>query len=288
YDYKDGLVYIDKNQTDGNYYESKMLWGMGNFSRFIRPGMKRVAVYRSDNATPDDTVKDLMVSAYYKSDDGIVVVVFVNWANEDKPVEFNFPGVSVASLVPYVTKGNSNSQDNLTAYIALKPDDTIAVPARSVVTIVGMPFSPGDCDEDGKVDSEDLAILAAQWRETNCDNWSGGELTGNNKVDFEDLAVLAHYWLGATKMPPLPAPVSNPNPYDSARDIDLNADLEWTAGDDATSHDVYFGTSNPPPFVCNQTATIFDPNTMAEDTVHYWRIDAVNMWGTTTSVIWRF
>jgi hypothetical protein len=31
-DYKDGLVYIDKNKTDGRVYDSKMLWALGNYS----------------------------------------------------------------------------------------------------------------------------------------------------------------------------------------------------------------------------------------------------------------
>ncbi len=38
YDYKDGLVYIDRDKDGGAVYDSKMLWALGNFSRFIRPG----------------------------------------------------------------------------------------------------------------------------------------------------------------------------------------------------------------------------------------------------------
>lgn len=38
-DYKDGLVYIDKNKTDGQVYDSKMLWALGNYSRFVSPGV---------------------------------------------------------------------------------------------------------------------------------------------------------------------------------------------------------------------------------------------------------
>jgi hypothetical protein len=41
YNYKDGLVYIDKNKTDGDFKSSKMLWALGNYSRFIRPGAVR-------------------------------------------------------------------------------------------------------------------------------------------------------------------------------------------------------------------------------------------------------
>jgi len=192
---RDGPVYVDKSQSDGDYYESKMLWGIGNFSRFIRPGMERVIVYRSDNATPDDTVYDLMVSGYYKADDGIVVVVFVNWAYEDKPIDLNFLGAEVTYLIPYVTRGYSLDRDNLTAYSALSLGDTIAIPARSIVTIVGLPKNPIDCNKDGKLDFGDFTILAAHWLETKCAQCSGADLSGNGQVDLDDIAILAENWL---------------------------------------------------------------------------------------------
>jgi hypothetical protein len=64
--------------------------------------------------------------------------------------------------------------------------------------------------------------------------------------------------------------------------------LSWTAGYDATSHDVYFGTSNPPPFVCTQTDTTYNPGLMYYSTTYYWRIDEVNDSSTTTGEIWKF
>ena len=70
--------------------------------------------------------------------------------------------------------------------------------------------------------------------------------------------------------------------------IDKNADLSWTAGEGATSYDVYFGTSSPPPFIGNQTAATFDPGTMAASTKHYWQIDSVNGWGKTAGEEWIF
>jgi len=44
YDYKDGLIFVDKNKTDGNVEDSKLLWALGNFSRFIRPGSTRLGI----------------------------------------------------------------------------------------------------------------------------------------------------------------------------------------------------------------------------------------------------
>jgi hypothetical protein len=78
------------------------------------------------------------------------------------------------------------------------------------------------------------------------------------------------------------------HPDDRERNVDINDDLIWTAGADAISHDVYFGTTNPPPFIRNQTATTYEPGKMAENTGYYWRIDEVNVWGKTTGTSWRF
>jgi len=49
YDFKDGLVYIDKSETGGNIYDSKLLWALGNWSRFVRPGAKRILAESLEN-----------------------------------------------------------------------------------------------------------------------------------------------------------------------------------------------------------------------------------------------
>jgi len=87
---------------------------------------------------------------------------------------------------------------------------------------------------------------------------------------------------------PPPGQASNPNPANSATDVSVTTDLSWTAGSDATSHDVYFGTASPGTFQGNQTGTTFDPGTLANDTTYYWRIDEKNAIGTTTGVVWSF
>ena len=80
----------------------------------------------------------------------------------------------------------------------------------------------------------------------------------------------------------------NPNPANGAINVDTNADLSWTADPKAVSHDVYFGTMSPPPFISNQTAIIFDPGTMIGNIRYYWRIDEVNPSWTTTGTVWTF
>ncbi len=87
YDYKDGLVYIDNDKNDGQVYTSKMLWGLGNFSRFIEPGMVRVGTSRSDNRTIEQTTGGVMEVAFVEPDSGRSVVVLVNYGVSTIPVK---------------------------------------------------------------------------------------------------------------------------------------------------------------------------------------------------------
>lgn len=144
FDYKDGLVYADKFSRNGNFYDSKILWALGNFSRFIRPGMKRVAVWRSDGAGHKDTLEGLLVSAYYDNDNHRVVIVFVNYQSQNVPVKLQFTNTqredSVRALIPYIT----NSLESLTACKEASTQNILLIPARSIVTFV----TTGK-DEDG-------------------------------------------------------------------------------------------------------------------------------------------
>ncbi len=85
-----------------------------------------------------------------------------------------------------------------------------------------------------------------------------------------------------------PGQASNPSPANAATGVDINADLSWTSGSGATSHNVRFGTANPPPFIQNQAGTTYDPGTLSPNTTYFWRIDEQNGSGTTTGVVWSF
>lgn len=159
---------------------------------------------------------------------------------------------------------------------------------NGIELLQGQVVSIADFDRDGKVDFKDFSILAQYWGEDEPLVDIAPAPLGDDIVNSKDLRVFAEHWLTATKIPPLPGRASYLAPAYGARNVDINADLSWTASVGATSYDVYFGRSSPPPFIRNQTATIFDPGTMAEGTGHYWRIDAVNMWGKTTGTVWRF
>ncbi|MBC7417578.1 MAG: xylanase, partial [Pedobacter sp.] len=130
YNYKDGLIYIDKNKNDGNYHQSKMLWALGNFSKFIRPGYQRIGV--SSTALADDS-KALLVSAYQNTKTKKIVTVVVNSSTQPLALKINFNGVDVSSLKPYVT----SSTANLAPSPSLSTATTISIPPLAIVTLVG-------------------------------------------------------------------------------------------------------------------------------------------------------
>lgn len=134
YDYKDGLVYIDKSKTGGNIFESKLLWAMGNYSRFIRPGMNRYKVIRSDNKMNELSYDGLLVSGYASEDASRGIFVLVNYADHSYPVKVKTIDNRIARKVStYVT--SSLASDNL-KYSETNQESIISIPKRSVVTVV--------------------------------------------------------------------------------------------------------------------------------------------------------
>lgn len=122
YNYKDGLIYIDKNKTDGNYYDSKMLWAFGNYSRFIRPGMKRVNI-----SSPDS---NLLASAYKDAQTGQLAIVLVNPGATQKTITVRNGTTGYKSYTTYTTDATNNLSKQLVAGAHLE------IPAQSVVTVL--------------------------------------------------------------------------------------------------------------------------------------------------------
>lgn len=133
-DYKDGLIYTDWKQAGDSqvYYSSKTLWALGQFSRFIRPGMKRCGF---DGEGTD--VNGLLGSAWRDDRTGEVVVVYVNMASTEAPVSVGFK-TKPAPFAPVVMRAYltaTNAIDNVRAWPARLATSTFPVPARSVVTL---------------------------------------------------------------------------------------------------------------------------------------------------------
>ncbi len=141
-DYKDGLVYVSNvngtmgelpaTQNDGNIYSSRMLWALGNYSRFVRPGMVRVDASVENNTAPETAAANLMVSAYKDPATKAVVAVFINMTNKDEAISLS--GLQLAS--PDVAVYTTSVKDEL-RHTKGNAGSGIKLGARSVVTVVG-------------------------------------------------------------------------------------------------------------------------------------------------------
>jgi O-glycosyl hydrolase len=143
--YKDGLIYLDdgSNQgmtstlvedycnNDGNVRQSKLLWGFGNYSRFVRPGMKRVYT-GSPDIQPNQSY-GVLTSAFIDQANKKLVVVLINYSAKEKTIAVNMKtGAVDGKFTAYVTSENSNLkrlQNVSTSNVLLQ--------ANSITTLVG-------------------------------------------------------------------------------------------------------------------------------------------------------
>ncbi len=136
-DFKDGLVYLDDASegsggkmgektlslmTDGAIRESKLLWVLGNYARFIRPGMVRV---KCDIAPEQSHENGVLVSAYRGTGGGLTLVL-VNLSDAEGRCNLGMVG----TVNVYTTSANTNLEKS-------RQDATsIVLPARAVATVL--------------------------------------------------------------------------------------------------------------------------------------------------------
>lgn len=126
-DYKDGLVYVDDiDKSDGEVFASKTLWAIGQFSRFVRPGYRRI---ETDGPFEDNTAT--LASAFISPDAERVVVVLVNPDTRTDLVNPRLEGEWRASA--WIT---SDRPGHDIAPWEAQFGEPIRVPSRSVVTVV--------------------------------------------------------------------------------------------------------------------------------------------------------
>jgi len=130
YDYKDGLVYIDQNKTDGNYYPSKMLWALGNYSRFVRPGAVRLPAELSNAASASQP----LVSSYRSADGRQLVTVVVNDSDAPATLRLELTGSKrrLGAGRSYVTSATTD----LAPGPAVGAGQPLGVAPRSITTLV--------------------------------------------------------------------------------------------------------------------------------------------------------
>ncbi|MEZ0484373.1 glycoside hydrolase [Fibrella aquatica] len=134
-DYKDGLIYVEtdgkmgenkQNAQNGDVLSSKTLWALGNYARFVRPGMQRIAVQpmASQTATPTP-----LISAYRSANKKQLVMVVVN-AGDSQPIRIEGIGPKTKRIDLYETTESADLHKRTVAF------DQITLAAKSITTLV--------------------------------------------------------------------------------------------------------------------------------------------------------
>ena len=180
-------------RNGGTIVDNRNLWVLGNYSRFIRPGYRRVELSGASD------LNALMGSAYVSPDGNEVVVVYVNMAQSPTTVTMGISdteGRTISTIKTYTTSETYalHFDRNLPEEYA---GQEIEIPARSVVTMVlGLEKENeqvrGDLNCDGSVDISDVnilinVILEMVSAEQVCGN---PDLTGEGNIDVSDVNAL--------------------------------------------------------------------------------------------------
>ena len=84
-----------------------------------------------------------------------------------------------------------------------------------------------------------------------------------------------------------PTNPGTPSPSNGSTTASIFSILSWIDNLDYMNYDVYFGETDPPPFIGNQSAKNYDPGQLDYETLYYWRIDPIQE-ETGTGDVWSF
>ncbi len=126
-------------------------------------------------------------------------------------------------------------------------------------------------------------------------NFSPGTLSGNTTYFWRVVArnsagsASSATWSFTTLQPAqAPGTPGNLAPANGASGVSLTPSLTWSAASNATSYDVYFGTSSSPSMAGTTGAAGYNPGTLSGNTTYYWRVVAKNSTGSTSSYTCSF
>ena len=120
------------SHTDGTFEENKLLWALGNFSRFVRPGMVRFEV-KDPDYTDNTSVENFMISGYKNATTKEIVLVCINNTDNNRSISFENYGadfeVKNDLFESYITSASSDLRKSTMKY------DAISIPSKSIVTL---------------------------------------------------------------------------------------------------------------------------------------------------------
>lgn len=144
-DYKDGLIYTDYNEVgdEQNILTSKILWALGNYSKFVRPGAERIEL----TGLSRDSNSSLLGSAYVHDADQTLAAVFVNTSYRDKTVNVSLENLGLSGKIALLESYITNDKFDLARGEDVMAGEgdmfEVVIPAQSVVTLTGAAVGKG-------------------------------------------------------------------------------------------------------------------------------------------------
>lgn len=125
-DYKDALVYLDMSETEytPGVHPTKILWAMGHYARFLRPGSVRVELMGGD-------MEDGLLASGWFGADGKPVIVLLNTGDGDEALSLEGAPACEYDL------WRTDDAVSLERRAAVRLDAPLTVPAHSFTTLVG-------------------------------------------------------------------------------------------------------------------------------------------------------
>ncbi|WP_299012070.1 glycoside hydrolase [uncultured Polaribacter sp.] len=120
------------SHTDGTYKANKLLWALGNYSRFIKPNMVRFQVIDPDY-NDETSVENFMISGYKNTSTKEIVLVCVNNTDENRKISFENYGqdfeVVNNSFDVYETSNTTNLRKSTFSV------ESLSISRKSIVTL---------------------------------------------------------------------------------------------------------------------------------------------------------
>ena len=138
YDYKDGLVKVDSTLQADSISATKLLWTLGNFSRFIRPGFQRIETDLIFQEFRAGAASELLVSSYVSNTGSDWATVIVNLSDTSQLVHIDLESAVTQSVSPTAAIEwdiHLTNADNNLVWIGRTNNSKVTLPARSVTTL---------------------------------------------------------------------------------------------------------------------------------------------------------
>ena len=121
-----GWGHVTTIAQEGSFRATPTLWALGNYSRFVRPGYKRIGLTLNEDS-------DFFGSAYISPDGKQIVAVYSNLSDDAVRLEETHIGWSgtPASVKVYTTSATKNLQESVPV-----ADNPVYLDAGSVTTVV--------------------------------------------------------------------------------------------------------------------------------------------------------